>query len=333
MANYLDRIELLNEAKLAHDKFCKWRNENNIIPGQQYVKRIMRGAIPPPPPITDAFYIMLWRMGKGLMSGPSFANYSEDWKDEMLVMLAEALIHFHGKFNYKDKKFKDQTEDEMAKGCFAFFTKCIKRAFYAALVKLKVKADAEKKMIEKADHDYYHNYDYPSVEDEMILREELQEAGLDEYGDKEGAVVVKEIKGIRKFRGKYCPECGGEVIGCSTRKKYCDECAIIVQRRQCLEKQRAKRFQENVPRNCIICGKILPLHKKKLCGDAECKRKQVNNVATTYIKMRKTRIKNGMCMICGIAIDGTMGRLYCDTCKRKVRNRKTTIRRREKKQK
>ena len=326
--NYLDRHELLKEAIEANKRFKQWRIDNNIAPGQQYVKRIMRGAIPPPPQMTDELYLMLWRMGEGLLSSTSFGGYSPDWKYEMMTDLSEAIVHFSGKFDVDNPKYKSLTEDELAKGVFAFYTKCIQRTFYKAITLMKAKHGAETVLVDKANYDHWHTPHHKSVEDEMILREELLEAGLDEYGDKEGVVEVKQIKGIRKFRGNYCPECGGEVIGCSTRKKYCDDCVEKVQRRQNLQNQRAKRLTENVIRNCVICGKVLPLHKQKLCGDEECKRKQVNKVATTYRCLKRENLKN--CLVCGREINGIMGRLYCDECKRKVRNRKNTIKIREK---
>ena len=285
--NYLDRNELLIEAINANIRFNQWKIDNNIAPGAQYVKRIFRGAIPPPPQITDELYAMLWRMGEGLLSSSAFSGYSSDWKDEFQMGLAEAIIHFSGKFDVNNPKYKGLTDDELARGCFAFFTKCIQRTFYAALIKLKAKHEAETELVEKANYDHWHTPYYKSVEDELILREELLEAGLDENGDREGVEEVKQVKGIRKFRGNYCKECGGEVIGCNTRKIYCDNCVKNVQRRMCLEGQRAKRLKGIVPRNCVICGIILPTHKWKLCGDPECKRRQVNKLSVGYVAKRK----------------------------------------------
>ena len=251
--NYLDRHELLKEARIAHDLFCIWRIENNVEPGAQYVRRIMRGAIPPPPPISDAFYIMLWRMGKGLISGPSFNGYSDDWKDEFQTVLAEALIHFHGKFNYKDVKFKNLTEDEMAKGCFAFFTKCIKRTFYMALNKLKIKSEAEKEMVAKADYDHWHTPHYENVEDAIIRKADLIEAGLDENGDREGDKEIALIKarvGIKKFRGNHCLECGIRIMACSKKKIHCDKCTVVVLRNKrkiyTREKRRRAKMQKDL---------------------------------------------------------------------------------------
>ena len=241
-ANYLDRHELLKEAREAHDKFKQWRIDNNIEPGAQYVKRIMRGAIPPPPPISDAFYIMLWRMGKGLMSGPSFNGYSDDWKDEMLMLLAESLIHFHGKFDYTNDKYQKLSEDEMARGCFAFFTKCIKRTFYAALLKLNAKLEAEKEMLVKADYDYYHTYTFEDVEDTIIRKEFMKEWGLDEDGneleyDKPQRKAKVETKRIRKHRVrldkiripkiKKCEWCGKNDVIALANRKYCDDCRDV----------------------------------------------------------------------------------------------------------
>ena len=143
MANHINRLELLDEAIKANDEFKKWRIDNNVVK-RHYRRDVIAGKLPPMPKISDKLATMIWQMAEMIIFSKHFARNSADWKDELRGEISEIIIQCAAKFDVSKKP--EMTREELAKGCFNYYTQSIHHGFYKVIIELNKMKDLENEM-------------------------------------------------------------------------------------------------------------------------------------------------------------------------------------------
>ena len=177
--DYIDKYELLRLAIKQNDKHNKWLKRNGLVRGDQYVKKVLEGNYTKLPQINERLFFLIKRIGEGFITNKKFSGYSEDWKEEMLDALNEAIVKNAGKFDVNKKK--GLTREELARGCFNYFTKLIQFVFIGEIKKLKAKKDCDDKLIMMQGTEIDDEFDaYEDPEDAIIRQEELKKSAKNE---------------------------------------------------------------------------------------------------------------------------------------------------------
>ena len=127
-------------------------------------------------------------------------------------------------------------------------------------------------------------------------------------------------------RALVCIRCGKTFLASNRQanQKYCgDNCRYQAQ----LDRQRQLHPEEHQPRQCRVCGKILPDNHKGIYCSYECRG---NAYRKKDMEKHPEKYVPKPCPVCGTLFVGTYGRKYCsELCQKRYLERQRRNRKKE----